>query len=157
MNQKFKLTLLLILVGFQIVFNRYHSILQFNIDFLYLVIVFYSIKSDYYKCIIFATIIGLVADLFSTNILGVFGFSRTLIAFLLFNFSKFIDFRRTNFLFFYVFISLSLSNFIANSFFYLINNIKLNFKLIILTPFLTACFAVLLLSIRKIREKLNVY
>jgi rod shape-determining protein MreD len=157
MNNKLKIVLLLVLVGLQILLNKYNSVIKLNIDLLFLIIVYYSIRTDYYKCIIIGIVIGLITDQFSGNILGVFGFSRTLIAFVLFNFSKFVDFRIKNFLFFYVFLSLSLSNFIANCFFYLINNINIDLKLVFVTPLISGGLAVVLLSVRKIRENLNVY
>ena len=61
----------------QIIVNRYASVLNLNLDLIFLILVYFAIKSDFYRCILVATVIGLVTDYISMNIFGVFGFSRT--------------------------------------------------------------------------------
>jgi len=91
------------------------------------------------------------------NIFGVFGFSRTVIAFAILIFVRFLDLQKKSYIFFLVFGGLMISNFIANMFFYLIRGMGLDTGMLLVSPFLTGIFSVILLSFKKVREKLNVY
>ena len=157
MRNKVRIFLLFFLIGMQIIVNRYASVLNLNLDLIFLILVYFAIKSDFYRCILVATVIGLVTDYISMNIFGVFGFSRTVIAFGIFGFVRFLDLQKKSYIFFLVFGALMSSNFIASLFFYLIRGIKLDIGFLVISPLLTGIFAVILLSFRKIRDKLNVY
>jgi hypothetical protein len=106
---------------------------------------------------IVATIVGWSIDLFNSQILGVFGFSRVVIAFIIFEIIIFIDFKKLSFSFLFIFISLSLSNLIANLFLIMISNYGLSIGMLVYQPLLTGMFAVLLVSSDRIKEAINVY
>lgn len=157
MNKKFKVGLLVILIFLQIVVHRYMNILRFNVDLLYLILVYISVKSGFFKTILFATVIGLITDYSSMNVMGVFGFSRTITAFLLNEVSIHIDLKNNLFVFLLVALSLFLSNIAANIFFYFILNIGFNLNLIFYQPLFTGLIGVLILSSSRIKKYLDVY
>jgi hypothetical protein len=103
------------------------------------------------------TVIGLITDYFCMNVMGVFGFSRTLAVFLLFQLSRRIDLNNNLFVFFLVFISLSVSNVIANTFFIIILNFDFNVRLILVQPFLTGLMGVVIAGSTKAKRYLDVY
>jgi len=157
MNRKFKFLIFILLILGEIIINKYLHQLRFNLDLLYLILVYLSVKSGYIKCILVGTVIGLIIDYSCMNIMGVFGFSRTLAVFLLFQLSRRIDLNNNFFVFFLVFVSLSISNVIANIFFSIILNFGFNLHLILIQPFLTGLVAVLIAGSTKAKRYLDVY
>jgi rod shape-determining protein MreD len=145
------------LVAAQIVFYRYNNILKLNIDFLFLILVYISRRSSFLKGILSAAAIGLITDCLSAHIFGVFGFSRTAAAYMIGELSRFFDLRRHVFIFLLVFISLSLSNLIANVFFYFILGHKIGLNLVFYSPLFTGLAAVAILIPPKMKEYLDVY
>jgi cell shape-determining protein MreD len=103
------------------------------------------------------TVIGLITDYFCMNVMGVFGFSRTLAVFFLFELSRRIDLNNNFFVFFLVFISLSVSNVIANIFFTIILNFDFSMRLILVQPLFTGMVAVLIAGSSKAKRYLDVY
>jgi len=156
-KRRIRILLLILLVLLQVLANRNADRLQVHVDFLFLIILYYCVRSDYYRSIIIASLIGIITDIYSMGILGVFGFSRALIAFFAFHTLRFLDLKRKLFFFFLVFFSLGLSNLIANGFFCLINNAGFNLRMVLLSPVLTAIAGVLILSFKTVRESLDVY
>lgn len=157
MNKRVRIGLLVLLVILQVLANRYGNQLNLQIDFLFLIILYFSLRSGYYQCIVVAALVGIVTDIYTMGILGVFGFSRVLIAFVAFHVMKFLDTKRKLFIFFLIFIHLSLSNLLANGFFQLISATGFNTRLVLVSPMVTALTGVMILSFKKIREYLNVY
>lgn len=137
--------------------NKYLHQLRLNLDLLYLILVYISIKSSFIKCIMMGTVIGLITDYFCMNVLGVFGFSRTQAVFLLFELSRRIDPNNNFLVFLLVFISLSVSNVIANIFFTIILNFDFSLSLILVQPFLTGLVGVLIAGSSKAKRYLDVY
>ena len=157
MNRRFKFLIFTFLILGEIIINRYLPQLKLNLDLLYLILVYISVKSGFIKCMLAGTVTGLLTDYFSMNVMGVFGFSRTLSAFLLHESSRRIDLKSNFFVFLLIFISLILSNVIANIFFMVILNVELNWRLILLQPFLTALLGILIVSSKKSKRSLDVY
>jgi len=157
MNRRAKILLFLLLIGLQIVNNRYVYTLKVNIDFLFLILVYISSRSNFGLSILTAALIGLFTDFFSAGVLGIFGFSRTLAAYLIYQVAVFLDIRKSLFLFFSIALSLSLSNFLANFFLVIILDYRVSPHLVLYTPLLTALAGTLLLMPRKLRELLDVY
>lgn len=157
MKSKFKIGLFLFLIFAQIIINRYVRVTKINLDLLYLILVYISIRSGILKTAIWATLIGWVTDFFTIGLVGVFGFSRTLTAFLLQEFYKYFDLRKRFFVFLLIFVSLSFSNLIANVFFYFIYGQSIKMSLVLQQPFLTALAGILIISSSKIRESLDVH
>lgn len=157
MNRKFKIGIFVVLIILQIVFHRYESILKINLDFLYLILVYISAKSGFFKTILSATVIGLITDYFSMNIMGVFGFSRTLIAYILNEISRHIDSKNNLFVFLLIAISLFMSNLVSNIFFYIILGVKFSLDLLFYQPIFTGLVGAFILIPSKIKKYLDVY
>jgi rod shape-determining protein MreD len=157
MNRKFKFLIFILLILGEIIINKYLYQLRLNLDLLYLLLVYISINSGYIKCIMVGTVIGLITDYSCMNVMGVFGFSRTLAAFLLFELTRRIDLNNNFFVFFLVFVSLSVSNVIANIFFSIILNFGFNLRLIFMQPLLTSVVAILIAGSKKAKRYLDVY
>ncbi len=157
MNSKFKILTFILLILGQIVMHRYIYQLNVTLDLLYLVLVYISVKSGFFKSILSATVIGLITDYLSGGVLGVFGFSRTISAFLLNEMSMRIDLKSNFFVFLLISISLMLSNLIANLFFYFIQGQYLQVNLILIQPFLTGLIGILIVSTSKSKKYLDVY
>ncbi len=157
MNRKFKIGLFVVLIILQIAFHRYENILKINLDLLYLILVYISAKSGFFKTILSATMIGLVTDHFCMNILGVFGFSRTIIAYILNEISRHIDLKNNLFVFLLLAISLCISNLISNIFFYIILGVKFSLNLLFYQPIFTGLVGAFILIPSKIKEYLDVY
>ncbi len=145
------------LVFLQILFNIYLNKYNINIDFVFLILIYFSSKDNFLKAMIIATIVGWTTDLMNSQIVGVFGFARVMIAFLIFELINFIDFKRLSFTFLFIFFSLSFSNLIANIFLIFINDYGLSAGMLLHQPILTGMFSVLLISSDKIKESINVY
>ena len=148
---------MLFLILMQILVNLYLNEFSINIDFIFLILIYISSRGNFLKAMVVATIIGWMTDLLNSQIIGVFGFSRVVIAYIIFELIVFIDFKRLTFTFLFIFLSLSLSNLIANLFLLFINNYGLSVGMIIYQPLLTGIFAVLLVSSDRIKEAINVY
>ena len=157
MNRRFKFLIFTLLILGEIIINQYIRQLKLNLDLLYLILVYISIKSGFIKCMAAGTVTGLITDYFSMNVMGVFGFSRTLAAFLLHESSRRIDLKSNFFVFLLIFVSLILSNAIANIFFLVILGMELSWRLILLQPFLTALLGILIVSSNKVKRYLDVY
>ena len=157
MNRKFKFLIFILLILGEIIINKYIHQLKLNLDLLYLILVYISINSGFIKCIIVGTAIGLITDYFCMSVMGVFGFSRTFAVFLLFELSRRIDLKNNFFVFFLVFVSLSVSNLIANTFFTIILNFDFSLRLILVQPFLTGLVGVLIAGSSKAKRYLDVY
>ncbi len=157
MNRKFKFLIFILLIVGEIIINKYLHQLRLNLDLLFLILVYISIHSGYIKCIIMGTVIGLITDFLCMNVTGVFGFSRTLAVFLLFELSHRLDLKNNFFVFSLVFISLSVSNVIANTFFSIILHLHLSWRLILIQPFLTGLVGVLIAGSKKAKGYLDVY
>ena len=154
---QFKTLFVIFLILMQIVINRYVNEYNINIDFLFLILVFISTRDSFIKIIVVASLIGWATDIFSGNVLGVYGFSRVAVAFLLFEIIKFVDFKKLSFTFVIIFTSLSLSNLIANIFLIFIYNFNFSISLLLFQPLLTSLLAVLFISSKKLQKTLNVY
>lgn len=157
MNRKFKLLIFILLILGEIIINKYIHQLRLNLDLLFLILVYISLNSGFIKCIMVGTVIGLITDYFCMNVMGVFGFSRTLAVFLLFELSRRIDLNNNFFVFLLVFISLSISNVIANIFFTIILNFDFSMRLILVQPLFTGMMAVLIAGSSKAKRYLDVY
>ena len=157
MNRKFKFIMLALLVFGQIVIHRYVHQFNLNLDLLFLLLVYVSVKSGFYKSVFTATAIGLVTDYLSGNVLGVFGFSRTVSAFMLNEISMRIDLKSNLFVFMLITISLAVSNLIANIFFYFIRGFPLSPELLLYQPLLTGLLGLLIVSPARTRQYLDVY
>lgn len=157
MNRKVKICFFFALVICQIIINRYINTLKVNLDLLYLILVYISIKSDFFKSILAATVIGLFTDYFNHSIIGIFGFSRTISAFFLNELSKYVDLKKNIFMFFIIAISLCISNLIANTFLYFISKFEISLNMILYQPVLTGLAGTLILSTAKMKKYFNVY
>lgn len=147
-----------VMVLLQIILQRYINVLHVNLDMLYLILIFTAVKSGFYKTMATASIIGLATDYFSMQTLGVFGFSRTIVAFLLHQTAGHIDLKNNVFVYMFIAISLCISNSLANLFFVFIKDgIGFNFNLVIYQPVLTALLGIALLSSGRIKRSLDVY
>ena len=141
----------------QILVNLYLNEFNINIDFLFLILIYISSKGNFMKSLIAATIVGWGTDLLNSQIIGVFGFSRVVIAYIIFEIIVFIDFKRLSFTFLFIFFSLSISNLVASLFLLFINDYGLSVGMIIYQPLLTGMFAVILVNSDRIKEAINVY
>ena len=157
MNRKFKIALLFMLIIAQVLIHRYVDKLKLNVDLFYLVLVYVAVKQGVLRTIFSATIIGWITDFFSGGIIGVFGFSRVCIVFLIHEISPYLDLNRYHFVFLLIAISLSLSNLIASLFFHFIYGFDFELSLILNQPLFTALVGVLLVAFPNVREKLDVY
>ncbi len=156
-NRRFKVGLFVFLIALQVFLQRYVDVLKLNPDLLYLILVYISVKSGFIKTVFSATAVGLVTDYFSMQVMGVFGFSRTLIAYLLNETSQHIDLKNNALVFLLTAVSLFVSNLVANLFFHIIAKTPFQLNLVVYQPLLTGLFAVLILFPGKIRQYLDVY
>jgi len=156
-KRQLRFALALFLVLLQIMVNLYLNEFNINIDFLFLILIYISSKGNFIQAMIIATLIGWGTDTLNTQIVGIFGFSRVVITYVIFEIIVFIDFKRLSFTFLFIFLSLSLSNLIANLFLLVINNYSLSVGMLIYQPLLTGMFAVILLSSDRVKEAINVY
>jgi rod shape-determining protein MreD len=156
-KRRLRIALALLLLSLQILVNIHLSKFNINIDFIFLILIYITSRGNFLKSMLAATLIGWATDILSGHILGVYGFARVIVTFLIFEIIVFIDFKRLSFTFIFVFASLSLSNLIANLFFLLIRNFGLSSGLLIYQPLLTGMFAVLLITSDRIKEAINVY
>lgn len=157
MNRKTILLLFIFLATAQILIYRYIDILKINIDLLFLILVYISIKSSFLKNILSASVIGLVTDFFSGNIPGVFGFSRTVAAYLISEYAKYFDLDKFHFRFFLILLPLLISNLIANTFFYFILNTPISLNLVLYSPLVTGLVGMVISAPKRMKESLDVY
>ncbi|MGE5342652.1 MAG: rod shape-determining protein MreD [Candidatus Omnitrophota bacterium] len=158
MKNRFKVLVFILLVLGQVVLHRYvHQPSPISLDLLYLILVYVSIMSTFYKTIASACAVGLVLDYFSGNIMGVFGFSRTISAFLLHEISRRIDLKNNIFVFLMISVSLLLSNVIANVFLYFILGFSFNIGLVVYQPLLTGALGIAIAGSTRAKVYLDVY
>ncbi len=157
MSRRFGIMLFILLALLQVIINRYMNDWSLKLDLLYLVLAYTAVKSGYFKTLFAGTAIGLVTDYFSMNILGVFGFSRTLAAFLLHETAPHIDLKNNLIVFLMISLSLCLSNGSANVFFYFIKNTPFNESMILYQPILTGLVGIAIFNFAKARKYLDVY
>jgi len=157
MKRKTKIIIVLVLLILYYFQNLYLSYSWFSIDFTYLIIIFVALKSSIFKTGLIATIIGLMIDTISGNVLGVFGFSRTLIAFIIRGLLVFIDLKKELYVFFITAVSLSVSNLTANFLMFLIFGFSFSLKFIIFQPIFTGLTAFFILKNSYLKKHLNVY
>ncbi len=157
MNRKIKVLLFCLLIIAHVVINRHIDTIKINIDLLFLILAYVAVKSSFLKCILVAMAIGLVTDFFSGGILGVFGFSRTLAAYVIAELSRYLDLRKNIFLFLLIALSLFMSNMIANLFFYFILDAQLNITMVVYSPLVTAFIGSLIINLPKMKQDLDVY
>lgn len=156
-GRRFRVGLFIVFILLQVAIHRYVNVLKLNLDLLYLILVYISIKSGFMKTVFSAVAIGLITDFFSMQVMGVFGFSRTIIAYLLNETAPHIDLKNNTFTFLLIAVSLFLSNLVANTFFYFISGTGFDSNLILYPPLLTGLLGVLIISPSKIKRHLDVY
>lgn len=156
MNSRVKNGLFILLIVLQVWSHRYRDILKLNLDFLHLILVYIAIQSGFLKTILSATVIGLVTDFLSMQVMGVFGFSRTITGYLLNEIARHIDLKNNFLAFLLISVSLLLSNLIANLFFHFISGFPFQLSLILYQPLATGLLGVLLIAPRKMRQYLDV-
>ena len=157
-KQNIRIFLAFSLIVLQILFNLFLNQLHINIDFIFLILLYYILsRRNFIQAMLVATIVGWSTDLLTSHIVGLFGFSRVVIAFAIYEIIVFIDFKRLSFTFAFVFLSLALSNLIASFFLLVIHGYPLSAGLILHQPVLTGMFAVLLISSDRVKEAVNVY
>jgi rod shape-determining protein MreD len=157
MNRKFKVVVFFLLILGEVILHRYVHQLNLPLDFLYLIMVYICVMSGFYKSIATACVVGLITDYFSGGVMGVFGFSRVISAFLLNEMSRRIDLKNNIFVFLMISISLSISNIIANVFLYFILGFSFNLSLILYQPILTGLLGLAIVSSTKAKMYLDVY
>ena len=157
MKNRIKYGIFAVLVVCQILITRYKLGFKISIDLLYLILVYISVKSNYFKTLVYANIIGLITDCISAGTFGIFGFSRVISAFLLNQTSKFVDYRKNIYIFIMIYFSLLVSNGIANLFLYLILDLKASLSLIGIQPLVTAVVGLLIIAPKKMKIYLDVY
>ncbi|MDQ1352738.1 MAG: Rod shape-determining protein MreD [Acidobacteriota bacterium] len=157
MNRRVKVGIFLLLIGLQVLSHRYRDVLKFNLDFLHLILVYIAVQSGFVKTILSATVIGLITDYFSMQVMGVFGFSRTISGYLLNEIARHIDLKNNFLAFLLISVSLLFSNLIANVFFHFISGFPFQLSLILYQPLATGLLGVLIILPRKMRQYLDVY
>ena len=157
MKNRIRVLLFILLFFAQIIINRYINVLKLNIDLLYLIILYISIKKGVVKTVVFASLIGWATDYFTCGIIGVFGFSRVITAFLINEVFRYIDLRKNIFVFLFIAISLAFSNIIANVFLHFIFGYKILLSLVVYQPLLTGFVGMILNIFPKMKKVLNVY
>jgi rod shape-determining protein MreD len=156
MNNRFRNAFLIVMLLGQVVIARYYQSLRFNVDLLYMVVFYISIRSGFMKSIISASLIGLCSDYLSGGVMGVFSFSRTLAAYFLNALARFVDLKNNFFIFLLIFISLLLSNLVAFVFYALIFKYKITVNLLIYQPLFTAIVGTIILGLKKVKSLLDV-
>jgi len=156
MNNRFRNVFFLVMLIGQIAIARYFQSLRFNVDLLFLVVFYISIKSGFMKSIISASLIGMCSDYLSGGIMGVFSFSRTLAAYFLNVSARYLDLKKKIFVFLLIFVSLLMSNFVAFIFYALIFKYKITASLLVYQPFFTAIVGTIFLGLNKVKSLLDV-
>jgi rod shape-determining protein MreD len=156
MNNRFRNAFLIVMLIGQVAIARYYQSLRFNVDLLYIIVFYISIKSGFMKSIISASLIGLCSDYLSGGVMGVFSFSRTLAAYFLNTLARFVDLKNNFFIFLLIFLSLLLSNLVAFVFYALIFKYKITASLLIYQPLFTAIIGTFILGLKKVKSLLDV-
>lgn len=156
MNSRFRNVFLLAMLIGQIAISRYYQSLRFNVDLLFLIVFYISIRSGFIKTIVSASLIGLVFDYLSGGVMGVFSFSRTLAAYFLNMIARFVDLKNNFFIFLLIFTSLFLSNAVAFVFFVLIFKLKVTANLLLYQPLSSAVIGTIILGSKKVKSLLDV-
>lgn len=157
MKTRIKPFLVFILLCLHFFQNKYISSTWFSIDFTYLIIIFVALKSSLIKTGFAATSIGLMIDFVSSGVLGVFGFSRTFISFIVKGLLIFIDLKKGFYVFMIITISLFVSNLISNFLLYLILDYPITLNFVLLQPVFTGLTGYFILKSSYIRKQLDVY
>lgn len=157
MNRKIRLTILLVFLLLQIVIDRYAGLTGFSFDVLFLIIVYVGIKDGAVKTILTAMFLGWVTDYFTEGVIGVFGFSRVVAGIFIYEVSKFIDLKSKAYIFIMIFVSMVVSNGLANLFFHFIRGYDFLPGMVLLQPFLTGLLALALISFTKLKKIFDVY
>jgi rod shape-determining protein MreD len=158
MIRKLKVLLFILLIVGQIILFRYVHQLKLYMDLFYLILVYVSVMGGFYKSIAVACVIGLVTDYFSPiPVMGVFGFSRTLAAFVLNEISRRIDLKNNIFIFLLITISLALSNLVACIFLYFIAGFSISLTMVLYQPVLTGLVGLAITAPKKAKMYLDVY
>jgi rod shape-determining protein MreD len=156
MNNRFRNAFLIVMLIGQVAIARYYQSLRFNVDLLYIIVFYISIKSGFMKSIISASLIGLCSDYLSGGVMGVFSFSRTLAAYFLNTLARFVDLKNNFFIFLLIFLSLLLSNLVAFVFYAFIFKYKITASLLIYQPLFTAIIGTFMLGLKKVKSLLDV-
>ncbi len=127
-----------------------------NIDFFFLIIMHAAVVYSFSRTMLTATALGLLTDYLSGGIIGVFSFSRILVSFLVYEAARMIDLRKRIFVFLTVLFGLLLANVMAVFFLYHISGLQPALRILVVQPLSTAGLALILTSIKAIREHLNV-
>ena len=64
-NRRLKIGLFIVFIVLQVAIHRYVNVIKLNLDLLYLILVYISVKSGFMKTVFSAAAIGLVTDFFS--------------------------------------------------------------------------------------------
>lgn len=156
MNNRTRNLLFILLVVGQFAIARYFQQLRFSVDLLYLIIFYIAVRSGFMSTILSATFIGLCTDYLSGGVIGVFSFSRTLAAYFLNALARFLDLKKSIFVFLLIFISLFFSNLVAFVFHVLIFKLKITASLLLFQPLYTAMIGTVILGSKKAKSLLDV-
>ncbi|HDP94375.1 MAG TPA: rod shape-determining protein MreD [Candidatus Aminicenantes bacterium] len=157
MQRKIKAVLFVLLFLTQITLDRYRHVLIATPDLLYLILVYVAVTAGPVRTIVTATLLGWMTDFFSVGMVGLFGFSRVLSAYLVNRVSRFLDLTRMHFVFFLISFSLAISNLVAGLLLQWIYAFPVEPGLIFYQPLLTALLGVLILSVPMVKRELNVH
>jgi len=156
-KQRFRYIIFIFFILLQFTVSKFLTEYKINIDFMYLILLYFIMRKSYIKAIIAAVFIGWLNDYFTGSIIGIYGFSRVSVTFILYGALNYIDPKRLIFAFLIIFASLTLSNFIANLFLLFIYHFNFNIDLLMIQPFLTAMTGILLLTSKSVRKAINVH
>lgn len=157
MSRKLKVILFVLLVSAQLVVCYQYPKMRINVDFIYLIIFYISIRMGFVKAMAAASVLGLLTDYLSMGILGVFSFSRVISSYLLTEGARFIDLRKNVFLFMLILISLLVSNSVAFFFFHFIFKFPISRQLLLIQPLSTSLVGTVMLAFPQVKNTLNVY
>lgn len=156
-KRRFRLILFVFLLFMQFTASKFLTEYRINIDFIFLILIYFIMRKRYSTTIVVSVIAGWLTDYFAGSTLGVYGFARVTIAFILYGVMNYIDSKRLFSTFLIIFLSLSISNLIANMFLLFIYSYNFSSDLLLIQPFLTALTGILLLSSESVRKALNVH
>jgi len=156
-SSKIRFFTVLVFSALQFVLAQFFPNIPFFPDFLFLIIIYNALRTSFLKTLLIACLLGWLTDYICGGIIGVFGFSRIAAAALVHEIIRYIDLKKKGFTFFLVFISLALSNIIAQIFFYLIHSAPISPSLLLWQPLTTSLFALLLAHWQKIKEIWDIY
>ncbi|MBN2345854.1 MAG: rod shape-determining protein MreD [Candidatus Aminicenantes bacterium] len=156
MNKRVRCLLFILLAAGQLFIARYRAALGIQVDLLYLILFFVSIRSSFLPSVVSAAFIGLGTDYLSGGVIGVFSFSRTLAAYFLNTIARFLDLKKNIFVFLLIFFSLFLANLVAFVFHVLIFGLKITASLLLFQPLFTAVVGTVILGSEKMKTLMDV-